>query len=200
MLALTGRGLAAVGSVLGCAEPWIRMHMHAQDSELRGAVLEGLSQHGVAVSWLSMELMRLQAAHQRLQDASGPATGAAAAVRLLYGALRVDSKALRQLQQQAAALAVRWQRLNDACRAASSSGTRDAQITALSAFAVACSQGTDGWLPQALQSLGDAVWAAFPQKYACNDPDCDNLEAHTEASCARKTCTGCKVSDLADVC
>lgn len=196
-LALTGRGLAAVGSVLGCAEPWIRMHMHAQDSALRAAVLEGLSHHGVAVSWLSGELTRLQAAHQQLQDAVSPTAGAAQAV---FGALRVDARALRQLQQQAAALAERWQRLRDACSAASSSGSKDAQSAALSAVAVSCSQGEEGWLPEALQSLGAAVWAAFPQRYACNDPECDNLEALTEASCARKTCTGCKVSALTGVC
>jgi hypothetical protein len=140
-LALTARGLAAVGSVLGCAEPWIRMHMHVQDSNVRAAVLEGLSHHGAAVSWLSTELTRLQAAHQQLQDAAGPAAGAALA---LFGALRVDANALRQLQQQAAALAERWQRLRDACRAASSSGSTDVQIAALGAFC--CMQSGKQWV------------------------------------------------------
>lgn len=55
---------------------------------------------------------------------------------------------------------------------------------------------TEGGLPQELHALGAAVWAAFPQKYACNDPACTNLEGLTEAACAKHCCTGCKVGAL----
>lgn len=105
---------------------------------------------------------------------------------------------LRKLQQQAAALVQQWQPLLDACTEAlttTSSGTssrRQALLAALTAFGVACAQ--DGWLPGALQELGSAVWSAFPQKFACNDPACNNLAGLTETSCAKKLCTDCKVA------
>lgn len=108
---------------------------------------------------------------------------------------------LRKLQQQAAALVQQWQPLLDACTEAlttTSSGTssrRQALLAALTAFGVACAQ--DGWLPGALQELGSAVWSAFPQKFACNDPACNNLAGLTETSCAKKLCTDCKVSTAA---
>jgi hypothetical protein len=59
------------------------------------------------------------------------------------------------------------------------------------AYAQACAEG---WLPQALQQLGSKVWAAWPQKYACNDDLCLNLDCLIEQTCGRLQCTGCKVS------
>jgi hypothetical protein len=65
-----------------------------------------------------------------------------------------------------------------------------AQAAAIEAYLQACAEG---WLPQALQQLGAKMCAAWPQKYACNDDLCLNLDCLTEHSCARSQCNGCKV-------
>lgn len=57
---------------------------------------------------------------------------------------------------------------------------------------------SEGWLHQGLVQLGAAVWAAWPQKYACNDDMCLKLDCITESSCGRLHCTACKVSNGPD--
>ena len=51
----------------------------------------------------------------------------------------------------------------------------------------------EGWLHEGLQQLGAAVWAAWPQKYACNDPECLEMGCLSEHSCSRQSCSACKV-------
>lgn len=50
---------------------------------------------------------------------------------------------------------------------------------------------TTGGLPQQLQQFGMACCAAFPQRGACGNPACTNLERFSEASVAKQGCTGC---------
>mgnify|MGYP001807138722 FL=1 len=156
---------------------------------MRMEALKQLASLYKTVKWVTEQL-----AVQQQPSCAGPAA---------------DAASLRKLQKQAVALFKQWQPLQDACAAAldSASGSSQAQVAALSAFCAAC--GTGGWLPVGLQELGEGVWSAFPHKYACGDPGCVNLQALTETSAAKKSCTDCKVrpcmvvsgyfsSDLAD--
>jgi hypothetical protein len=52
------------------------------------------------------------------------------------------------------------------------------------------------WLHEGLQELGAKVWAAWPQKYACNDDACVEMRGLDEHSCVsggRLRCSSCKV-------
>lgn len=63
-------------------------------------------------------------------------------------------------------------------------------IAAFDALAAACaSRG----LPTSLQVVGASLCAAFPQRFACNNPACASMEGLTEAACAVNKCSGCKV-------
>lgn len=61
---------------------------------------------------------------------------------------------------------------------------------AFEALTAACAQGG---LPAVLQAVGASLCAAFPQRFACNNPTCGSVEGLTEAACAVKKCSGCKV-------
>lgn len=155
------------------------------NSSMQAAGLQQLSRSGEAVAWVAEQLALLLSMQLELQQGD---------VVSSRTALAVDAGVLRKLQQQAVVLAEHLQPLQDACKAASQapSGSKPAQVTAaLTGFNTACAEG--GWLPGALQEFGAAVWSALPQEYACNDPACDNTACLTEASCAKKACTDCKV-------
>jgi hypothetical protein len=63
-------------------------------------------------------------------------------------------------------------------------------IAAFDALTAACAQGG---LPTSLQVVGASLCAAFPQRFACNNPACASMEGLTEAACAVNKCSGCKV-------
>jgi hypothetical protein len=173
-LALSGRGIAAGGCLLASsvAVLWLQDCTRAGDSSVRMAALKQLASLFKAVKWVTEQL-----AAQQQQCCAGPAA---------------DSASLRKLQKQAVTLFKQWQPLQDACAAAlNTASSSQAQVAALSAFGAAC--GAGGWLPVGLQELGEGVWSAFPHKFACGDPACVNLQALTETSAAKKSCTDCKV-------
>jgi hypothetical protein len=173
-LALSGRGIAAGGCLLASpvAVLWLQDCTRAGDSTVRMAALKQLASLYKTVKWVTEQL-----AVQQQPSCAGPAA---------------DAASLRKLQKQAAALFKQWQPLQDACAAAlDGANSSQAQVAALSAFGAAC--GAGGWLPVGLQELGEGVWSAFPHKYACGDPGCVNLQALTETSAAKKSCTDCKV-------
>lgn len=167
-LALTGRGLLAAGLVLASPVGWFMQCDRAGESSRVVALrqLEKLGRGCIVSECLEYLLQQQQ-----------------------QGA--VDAAVLHKLQQQAEAAIEHWQASEELYNEALSTGREGLQVAALCAFAKDCGEGI--WLPGALQELGSAVWSAFPQKYACNDPACGNLEGLTEASCAKKACTDCKV-------
>jgi hypothetical protein len=69
--------------------------------------------------------------------------------------------------------------------------SQDAQASALRAFLQA---HAEGWLHEGLQQLGSKVWAAWPQKWACNDDRCLEMSGLDENSCSGMRCSGCRVS------
>jgi hypothetical protein len=173
-LALSGRGIAAVGCVLACpaAVLWLQDCMRAGDSGVQMAALQQLARLHRAVKWVAE-----QVAAQQQPSCAGPA---------------VDAASLRKLRKQAAVLLTQWQPLQDACAAAlDRASSSQAQAAALSAFSAACGGG--GWLPVSLQELGEGVWSAFPHKYACGYTACANLQALTECSTAKFSCPDCRV-------
>jgi hypothetical protein len=133
-----------------------------------------LYKHTLAVSWLQQQLQDLQ---------KFPSEAAAA---------RVPPALLQELRTLANALAPRFNFLGNLCLAATGAVVQDpAKYAAVfQAHLQACMAG---WLPEGLQQLGAKVWAAWPQKYACNDDLCLNLSCLTEHSCGRSKCTACKV-------
>lgn len=57
----------------------------------------------------------------------------------------------------------------------------------------------EGWLPEGMQQLGGAVWAAWPQKFACNDDRClemAGLAEQSSVSSGRQRCSGCRVGGV----
>jgi hypothetical protein len=139
-------------------------------------VLRQIEKVGVGLHWVSECLEHLLQQQQQ---------------QLLQGA--VGAAVLRKLQQQAAAVLELGQSSEELYSEGLSTGREGLQVAALLAFAK-CDAGEGRRLPVALQEFGAAVWSAFPQKYACNDPACLKLEGLTETSCAKKACTDCKVS------
>jgi hypothetical protein len=129
----------------------------------------------LAVTWLQQQLQALQ---------QHPTAAAAA---------RVPATLLQELTHLSDSYKARVDALDGLCQAA-----RNPFMPANPAADAAAFQGVlqacaEGWLPQALQQLGSKAWAAWPQKYGCNDDLCLKLDCLTEHSCARSQCNGCKV-------
>lgn len=69
-----------------------------------------------------------------------------------------------------------------------------AQLTAaLDALTAACSP-PHHTLPDGLAAVGESLCAAFPQRFACNNPGCGSTEGLSEAACAKKKCSACQVA------
>jgi hypothetical protein len=176
--------LLTAGRLLKLAPSWLQHCKHertARSSSARDTILQ-LQKLPAAVAWL----------WQQLQDLQQHPTAAAAAAR-------VPPQLLQELSQLADTLAAKCDVLNQLCDAAVSesdatglpAGSLAAEVAVFESHLQACA---DGWLPEGLQQLGAKVWAAWLQKYACNDDLCLNLSGLTEQDCAKLKCSGCKVS------
>lgn len=201
-LALSGRGLATAGRALALAVPFLQGFLDREGSLARSGhqvvtmrkwVIHDLWVTGLVVEWLTHQLALLASAQEQGQQQQGVSAFWARALGATRSATQaVDEKVLRKLQKQVGELRKQLQPLHAACTACEdSSSSAEQQIAALSAHIEACGEG--GWLPAALQELGEALVAAFPHKWACNDPACVNMAALTEMSAAKKACTDCKV-------
>jgi hypothetical protein len=78
------------------------------------------------------------------------------------------------------------------CNNANMSVGPSQDASALRAFLQA---SAEGWLHEGLQQLGSKVWAAWPQKWACNDDRCLEMNGLDENSCSGMRCSGCRVSN-----
>jgi hypothetical protein len=148
-----------------------------------------LQKYTLAVAWLC----------QQLQDMQQHPTEAAAA--------GVPLELLQELLELADKLLPKVNSLGSLCCVASGAGAGPVSLAPVQGHAAAAADSAaaatvfqahlqacaEGWLPQGLQQLGAKVWAAWPQKYACNDDRCLNLSGLTEQSCAKQKCTDCKV-------
>jgi hypothetical protein len=124
---------------------------------------------------------------QQLQDLQQHHTEAAAA--------GVPPELLQEMLDLADELGPEFEELGDMCMKAIVTEPQVGNITQEMAIFQAVLQGfTKGWLTKGLQQLGSKVWAAWPQKYACNDDRCTNRSGLTEQSCAKLRCSGCRVS------
>jgi hypothetical protein len=162
------------GRLLQTAQPWLQQHLQPESAPV--AMVDKLHKPVVAFTWLIRQLAALQ---------QHPTAAAAAA--------SVPPKLLQELEASAsrprvAALSFLFNAAKDPLQASSAADT-----AVYDAVLQACAEG---WLPQALQQLGSKVWAAWPQKYACNDDLCLNLDCLTEDSCGKSKCNGCKVRRL----
>jgi hypothetical protein len=170
-LALTGRALLALGRMLQTAQPWLQQQL--QTGSAPGRTFSALYEP-IAASVLGMGQLGVLQQHHTTAAASVPA------------------KLLQDLAELTDALAPRLAALDSLLRVALDPLQRGPAAEA--AVVQAVFQGcAEGWLPEGLQQLGAKVWAAWPQKYACNDDLCLNLDCLTEHSCGKSQRTGCKV-------
>jgi hypothetical protein len=178
-LAATGRALLTVGRLLPSATSWLQQCAQGctVETSMRDTITQ-LDQPALAVAWLQQQLHDLQQ-HHTAAAAAGVPPGMLQELCELANTLMPHLNALSCLCGNAA---------RDA--SAPMEGRPAAEATVFQAYLQACAEG---WLPEGLQQLGAKVWAAWPQKYACNDDRCLNLSDLTEQSCARLKCTGCKV-------
>jgi hypothetical protein len=207
-LALTGRGLAVYGRALEVAGPMLKAYVGREGAKVRAgynvttqrrASLLQLSKGGIVVEYVTHQLALLAAAQQQQQGGDVSTFWAKALGPTRSATQAVDGKVLRKLQKKAGELHEQLKPLHAACSAgADSSSSTQQQVGARRGYIAACGShiplfGEAGWLPAALQELGEALAAAFPHKWACNDPACVNMAALTEMSAAKKACTDCKV-------
>jgi hypothetical protein len=160
------------------AQPWLQHNLQQRRAGVSSlGEVSGLSKVAMTFDWLKEQLEDLQ----DLPDAAAAA--------------RVPPALLQELKALADPLWSRFNTLGQLCAAASMPiqplhGITAAEAAVFQAFLQACAEG---WLPQGLQQLGAKVWAAWPQKYVCNDDLCLNLSCLTKQSCGKLKCTGCKV-------
>jgi hypothetical protein len=166
--------LLTAGHLFGTASSWLQNSLQGSRTESsERSTIKHLAKHAIAVAWLQ----------QQLQDLQQHPTEAAAA--------GVPPELLQELCNAAEAFTAKADALSQLCSTALGMTVSDPAAEA--AVFQACVQGcADGWLPEGLQQLGAKVWAAWPQKYACNDTRCLNLSGLTEESCAKLRCSGCK--------
>jgi hypothetical protein len=182
-LAATGRALLTIGRLLQTAQPWLQQQLQACN------MAQGMSGDTLAlVPVLYRPLMAVDWLRDQLADMQQHSTSAAAG--------RVSTMLLQELAKLVATYMPRVDALGGLCKTAITLGgipflaDPAAQATVFQAYPQACAEG---WLPQALQQLGSKVWAAWPQKCACNDDLCLNLDCLTEHACGGLRCSRCKV-------
>lgn len=175
-LALTGRALVALGRLFVGAPAWLQNHLQqATAGRCEPAVLSVLTAHAAAFDWLCAQLRQLK---------EHPDAAAAAAL---------PPEVLQELAQLAEDLSLRFEPLLQQCAAmrASFGPNRAGEVAVLQGLLRGASEG---WLHEGLQQLGSSVWAAWPQKYACNDDACMEMAGLAESSCSRQCCSRCRVS------
>jgi hypothetical protein len=163
------------------APSWLQNAMQggSADSSSLDSIVQ-LSKPPLAVAWLRHQLRNLP---------QHPTSAAAAAAGVPPGLLQ-------EMRELAEELGPKFDPIDHLCRAAgcnASSPIVDNPAAEAAVFKAVLQGCAEGWLTKGLQQLGAKVWAAWPQKYACNDDRCLNLSGLTEQSCARQRCTGCKV-------
>jgi hypothetical protein len=160
--------------MLQTAQPWLQQHLQLRSSGMSSiGEVKCLCKVALAFDWMREQLGDLQ---------EFPDVAAAA---------KVPPGLLQELKT----LADPWPRfeaLGNICAAASQPGfvSPAAEAAVFQAHLQGCAEG---WLPEGLQQLGAKVWAAWPQKYACNDDLCQDRSGLTEQSCGKLKCSGCKV-------
>jgi hypothetical protein len=175
-LAITGRALITVGRLLQGASPWLESRLQqATAGRCRPGVLHMLFMPVYALEWLCGQVSLLD-----------QHSGAAAAVQLPPELLHELVQLADNLNPKFTALL----RLYETARIAGGSSQGSA-VAVLRGFQHG---SAEGWLHEGLQQLGSKVWAAWPQKYACNDDRCLEMDGLAEQSCSRQCCSGCRVS------
>jgi len=178
-LAATGRSLLTIGRLLQASQPWLQYQMRLRRSGGSRGGSAGLTMvlalHASAFGWL----------HEQLEELQSHPTAAPAA--------QLPPGMLEELWQLADSLAPRFDHLLKLCDTGSMLGAVNPAAEA-AVFAAHLQGCAEGWLPEGLQKLGAKVWAAWPQKYACNDDLCSNMGCLAEHSCGRSQCSGCQVS------
>lgn len=195
-LAITGRALLTLGRLFQDSAPWLQSRLQETTSGRRwyashfDDVMRALSQHAYAVDWLCMQLNDLK------KHPDAPA------------ALNLPPGMLEDLTQLASSLAPKFQALLLLCQTALDHmagpgpwplvcGPDPEGKSAEAAVFKGFLQGSaERWLHDGLQELGTKVWAAWPQKYACNDDACVEMRGLDEHSCVsggRLRCSSCKV-------
>jgi hypothetical protein len=142
------------------------------------------------VLWLQRTQVLLAAMKQQLGRAGAAVAGDAAAttsvaaVTAAEGSIDAFLQAHEALFDQTIGVALDQER--------GSSSRVQAQLpTAFEALSAACSPPHR--LPAAVQAVGASLCAAFPQRFACNNPACGSTVGLSEAACAKKKCSACKV-------
>ena len=178
-LAITGRALLAVGRLFETAPTWFQQCMQeSRAGKCPAGVVAVMSLHASAMGWVA----------EQLSELSQHPTSAPAA--------RLPPGLLQEMVQLCGSIGPRFESLLETCDSAPLvvGGHLAAEAAVFRAFLQGCSEG---WLREGLQKLGAAMWAAWPQKYACNDDQCLNMDCLSENSCGRQSCGGCKVSHKA---
>jgi hypothetical protein len=104
---------------------------------------------------------------------------------------------LEDLTQIASGLAPKFQALSRLCQSALGASGAEKSSAEVAVFRGFLKGSAEQWLQEGLQELGSKVWAAWPQKYACNDDACLEMRGLDEHSCVsggRLRCSSCKVS------
>lgn len=166
-----------LGRLFKAAPSWLEACVQqSRDGRCPSGIIMMLSMHASAFDWISQQLTALQ---------EHPASPPAAAV---------PTEVLNKLQEQSATLAPKFKALLDLCDSAPLVAVGPGAALQVAVFEAFLQGGAEGWLPEGLQKLGASVWAAWPQRLACNDDRCTDLSRLTEGSCGRMKCTGCGVS------
>jgi hypothetical protein len=183
-LFMAGRALVAAGRVLLLVPGWrARPSMSSPPSSKLLLELMGWAKPVVHIlSLLSAMLEQLEQG----QPAQPPAA-AAPSIAAVANALK-SIKMVLQLNQE-----LILQCMSTASQGMLAFGAFSISPQLIAAFEALIAACASRGLPTSLQVVGASLCAAFPQRFACNNPACGSMEGLTEAACAVNKCSGCKV-------